>query len=247
MAFSFIFDCLSFPRLWFIWGVIYFWLCTSSRVSVFSVSVTVTVSSESQRVLENDKLDQEVPHNLENQKVSNTNDESNFGDDQFELVYNGNENLLDVAGIQQRSESHNNNDRDISNVVMLDNQLMKDMYLTSTDKVFTPKSIQHMIRAIASNSSLRLNEAVTTIVNLKLVQRLQFRELDSLYSACSELDSPNNSNNNDTWAHADGSDHHDNIDGEIKQLVPVCMSRIYSSANSRTADGKQSCVTAGGE
>ena len=82
------------------------------------------------------------------------------------------------------------NDPELTKMMMLDNKLMRDMYLVSTDKVFSMNEIQSMIYAVASRPNINLDDAVTTIVNLKLIRRLHFVVLHSFVAGCESLDSP---------------------------------------------------------
>lgn len=124
-------------------------------------------------------------------------------------------------------------DADMSKMMMLDNQLMRDMYLVSTDKVYSLKDIQTMIYAVASRPSLKLDEAVTTIVNLKLIQRLQFDVLHSFYNGCEDLDSiltitENQSSNPDGAVNdQDDEESSDDVAGTVsRSQEPLCLSKM---------------------
>lgn len=124
--------------------------------------------------------------------------------------------------------------------MMLDNKLMRDMYLVSTDKVYTMKEIQSMIYAVASRPSINLDDAVTTIVNLKLIRRLHFTVLHSFYAGCERLELTtsnsaetgddgvvNNSANMDEAAAEEFADDAAPIVTVIDQ--PICLSRQHAA------------------
>lgn len=82
----------------------------------------------------------------------------------------------------------------VPETMLLDNRLMREMYRISTANVYTIGDIRRMISAVASKPGLKLNDAVTLIVNLKLIEKLQFRVMDSMFAGCTDLDRPHASN-----------------------------------------------------
>lgn len=93
-----------------------------------------------------------------------------------------------------------------------------------------------MIYTIASRPNLKLSEAVSVIANLKLIQRLQFRVLDSFYKACADLDAaPMIAIENQT---ADDSllleDRQDVISADIddsSEKEPICIAKFEELAS----------------
>ncbi|XP_067942543.1 tetratricopeptide repeat protein 13-like isoform X2 [Watersipora subatra] len=129
------------------------------------------------------------------------------------------------------------NDFDGSSSMLLDNQLMRDMYRVSTDKVYSLSDIQRMIDTISySNHTLKLSEAVSGIVNLKLIKKLRFDVLDVFYKPCSDMDLPLKDeivNHNEGYS----------IDIHVASLrnEPSCLTRFSDSAYSQNDCTQESC------
>lgn len=78
--------------------------------------------------------------------------------------------------------------------LIIDNRIMREMYLMSIEQMIVSEDLFNSIAAISSDifySEVEINKAVSTIVNLKLIHKLQFAVLKDMYAACKRLDSHN--------------------------------------------------------
>jgi len=121
-------------------------------------------------------------------------------------------------------------DEELSRMLSLDTQLMKDLYLISTDKAYSENDIHTMIHIVSSQSGLKLTDAVTAIVNLKLILRLRFTVLDETFETCARMDSARDSTENKTIGD------YSRVNVEDKE-DPVCM-----QDNRPTTSGKSGWV-----
>lgn len=128
----------------------------------------------------------------------------------------------DSAGLRNTENQHHHSP--MSKQMMLDNKLMRDMYLNATKRVFTIPDIQRMITKISSATELRLTDAVRGVVNLKLIQRLQFRILDSLFIGCWTYDK--NAARIATSLKSDGV-------RKADDLEPICLSKLEDEPSAR--------------
>lgn len=69
----------------------------------------------------------------------------------------------------------------------LDTQLKRNLFYIPTDKVVTDDQINHVIHAVSLKSNIKLADAVTAIVNVKLIKRLQFNSLTKYYASCVDV------------------------------------------------------------
>lgn len=66
----------------------------------------------------------------------------------------------------------------------LDSHLKRNLFYIPTDQVITDEQINHVIHAVSLKSNIKLTDAVTAIVNVKLIKRLQFDSIAYYYAGC---------------------------------------------------------------